>query len=45
VQAAKILAPHREQTLKRMAVEEAGLVIQDSTYLHFSEGKKEPIWD
>jgi hypothetical protein len=40
VQAEKILAPHREQTLKRSVAEEEILVIQDSTYLNFSEGKK-----
>jgi hypothetical protein len=40
VQAEKILAPHREQTLKRMRAEEVMLVIQDSTYLNFGAGKK-----
>ena len=40
VQAEKILAPHREQTLKRMREEEVMLVIQDSTYLNFGAGKK-----
>ena len=40
VQAEKILAPHRKQTLKRSVTEEMILVIQDSTYLNFSEGKK-----
>ena len=40
VHAEKILAPHRQQTLKRMAGEEAVVVIQDSTYLNFSAGKK-----
>jgi hypothetical protein len=40
VQAEKILAPHREQTLKRMSGEEEILVIQDSTYLNFGVGKK-----
>jgi len=40
VQAGKILAPHREQTLKRMSEEEVILVIQDSTYLNFGAGKK-----
>jgi hypothetical protein len=40
VQAEKILAPHREQTLKRMGAEEVILVIQDSTYLNFGAGKK-----
>jgi hypothetical protein len=40
VQAEKILAPHREQTLKRIGGEEVILVIQDSTYLNFSAGKK-----
>jgi hypothetical protein len=40
VHAEKILAPHREQTLKRSREEEVILVIQDSTYLNFSEGKK-----
>lgn len=40
VQAEKILAPHREQTLKRSVAEEEIVVIQDSTYLNFSEGKK-----
>jgi transposase-like protein/transposase Tn5 family protein len=40
VQAEKILAPHREQTLKRMGAEEVTLVIQDSTYLNFSAGTK-----
>jgi hypothetical protein len=40
VHAEKILAPHREQTLRRIATEEAIVVIQDSTYLNFSAGKK-----
>jgi transposase-like protein len=40
VRAEKILAPHREQTLKRSREEEVILVIQDSTYLHFGAGKK-----
>jgi hypothetical protein len=40
VQAEKILAPHREQTLKRIGGEEVILVIQDSTYLNFGAGKK-----
>lgn len=40
VHAEKILAPHREQTLKRMSGEEVSVVIQDSTYLNFGAGKK-----
>ena len=40
VQAETILAPHREQTLKRIGAEEVTLVIQDSTYLNFGAGKK-----
>ena len=34
------MAPHREQTLKRSVAEEEIVVIQDSTYLNFSAGKK-----
>src|SRR4249920_509692 len=40
VHAEKILAPHREQTVKRSVAEEVILVIQDSTYLNFGAGKK-----